>query len=201
MAMAQKNRLGGGSKLSRSETVTVRLDPKLQYLAGVAARKQRRTLSSFIEWAVEQSLHSVNLYIPSVYGSDEPVSVEDEATRLWVADEAERFARLAILYPELMTHEEQEKWLLLSDSGLFSDAKKRSSSGHVYWNWPFLEDRLFPSLRLLWPEFEQAFAGGQEARRQWLQNIQKTTLPANPVNTQQTKTQIPSDDLDDTIPF
>jgi hypothetical protein len=34
----------GGGKLSRSETVTVRLDPKLRYLAELAALKQRRTL-------------------------------------------------------------------------------------------------------------------------------------------------------------
>ena len=40
---------GGGAKLSRSETVTVRLDPKLRYLAELGARSQRRTVSSFIE--------------------------------------------------------------------------------------------------------------------------------------------------------
>ena len=49
MARAQKDR--GGSKLNRTETVTIRLDPKLRYLTELAARKQRRTVSSFIEWA------------------------------------------------------------------------------------------------------------------------------------------------------
>jgi hypothetical protein len=47
-------RKGGGGKLSRSETVTVRLDPKLRYLAELAARLHRRTLSSYIEWAIKR---------------------------------------------------------------------------------------------------------------------------------------------------
>ena len=52
--MPRRKRDGGTPK--RSEVVTVRLDPKLKYLAELAARKHRRPLSSFIEWAVEQSL-------------------------------------------------------------------------------------------------------------------------------------------------
>ena len=49
-------RKGGGGKLARSETVTVRLDPKLRYLAELAARLHRCTLSSYIEWAINASL-------------------------------------------------------------------------------------------------------------------------------------------------
>ena len=52
---------GAGKK---SEVVTVRLDPKLKYLAELAARKHRRPLSSYIEWAVEQSLSRVWLEEP-----------------------------------------------------------------------------------------------------------------------------------------
>ena len=59
--MAEADKRKGGSKLARSETVTVRLDPKLRYLAELAARKQRRSLSSYIEWAVEDSLSRVPL--------------------------------------------------------------------------------------------------------------------------------------------
>ena len=45
----------------KSGAVTVRLDPKLKYLADLAARKPRRPLSGFIEWAGEQSLARVIL--------------------------------------------------------------------------------------------------------------------------------------------
>ena len=52
-------RTGGGSKLTRTEIVQVRLDPKLRYAAELAAIKHRRTLSSFIEWCVEEGVSQV----------------------------------------------------------------------------------------------------------------------------------------------
>jgi len=61
MEKAAKGRGGGGGKLNRSETVTIRLDPKLRYLTELAARQQRRTLSSFIEWAIDSALKDVVL--------------------------------------------------------------------------------------------------------------------------------------------
>ena len=45
-----------GSTLARTEIVTIRLTPKLKYLADIAARKHRRTLSSFIEWALAETI-------------------------------------------------------------------------------------------------------------------------------------------------
>jgi len=101
MAELEKRKLGGGGKLTRSETVTVRLDPKLRYLADLAARKQRRTLSSYIEWAIEDSLNRMNLY------SNSDMSLAEESAELWDVDEADRFAKLALRHPDLLTHEEQ----------------------------------------------------------------------------------------------
>src|ERR1700730_8829890 len=79
---------GGGGKLSRSETVTVRLDPKLRYLAELAARKQRRTLSSFIEWAIEENLKNIHLDD----GSDSSKSIASQSAELWDVDAPDRFA-------------------------------------------------------------------------------------------------------------
>ena len=106
--MLEEKRRGGGAKATRTETVTVRLDPKLRYLAELAARKQRRTLSSYIEWAVEQSLKEVKLHEGSGYNGDETITVADEAATLWDVDESERFIKLAIGYPALLPHEEQQ---------------------------------------------------------------------------------------------
>jgi predicted HicB family RNase H-like nuclease len=47
--------------MPRSITVGVRLDPKVRYLAELAARKQRRSLSSFIEWVVQESFGRIFL--------------------------------------------------------------------------------------------------------------------------------------------
>lgn len=52
----KKKRPTGGGKLSRSEVVSIRLDPRLRFGAEMAAAKCRRTLSSFTEWAIEEAL-------------------------------------------------------------------------------------------------------------------------------------------------
>lgn len=107
----EKKRKGGGAKLARTETVTVRLDEKLRYLAELAARKQRRTLSSFIEWAVQDSLERVMLRAAT--SGDAARTVASEAAHLWDVDEAARFVKLATHYPELLTYEEQLQLNLL----------------------------------------------------------------------------------------
>ncbi len=164
-------RKGGGGKLERSETVTVRLDPQLHYLAGLAARKHRRTLSSFIEWAVKNSFEDVEMYHGNGYNGDESVFLKDVEARLWDVDPAERFARLAILYPDLLTHEEQERWKMLTDSQILSVAVRRQNDQRI-WNWSILEDVTFPVLRHHWDGLLAAHAGGTDAAREWVSEMQ-----------------------------
>ena len=105
----------GGGKLSRSQTVTLRLDPRLKYLTDIAARTQRRTTSSFIEWAIEKSLSQVELY------SDQNnyVSLADEANTLWDISETDRLVLLGLHYPHLLNLEEQEVWKLITTNTYF----------------------------------------------------------------------------------
>src|SRR6266446_2011041 len=109
--MADKEKRKGGGRLNRSETVTVRLDPKLRYLAELAARKQRRTLSSFIEWAIEENLKQV------YFNGDIGPTVASEASALWDVDEPDRFVLLALHYPDMLMHEEQVLWKLVRENG------------------------------------------------------------------------------------
>src|SRR5215472_12069759 len=95
----------GNSPRKKSEIVSVRFDPKLKYLAELAARKQRRPLSSFIEWAVEQSLAEVSLEERN--GETVTVATAEQIHGLWDLDESDRIVRLALIYPDLLTHEEQ----------------------------------------------------------------------------------------------
>jgi uncharacterized protein (DUF1501 family) len=53
--------LDGGKAPVESDTVTIRLDPRLNYLAELAGRAQRRSKSSFIQWAVQEALKGVDL--------------------------------------------------------------------------------------------------------------------------------------------
>ncbi|MCH6574996.1 MAG: hypothetical protein IH795_07300, partial [Bacteroidetes bacterium] len=125
---ADKKRKSGGGKLSRSETVTVRLDPKLRYLAELAARKQRRTVSSFIEWAIEDALKRVSIS----EDQNNDLTIYDEALTLWDVDDADRFAKLALNFPELLTHDEQVLWKLVCENGYLW--KGRDDEGEWVWS-------------------------------------------------------------------
>ncbi|MGF6470143.1 hypothetical protein [Paraburkholderia youngii] len=103
------------AKLQRSEVVTVRFDPRLRYLVELAARKQRRTVSSFLEWAAEQAINEVT--IGTKVFEDEPgfprtedVSAGDWADLLWDVDRPDRLAKLGQHFPELLTYDEQIIW-------------------------------------------------------------------------------------------
>ncbi|MBL8420196.1 MAG: hypothetical protein JNK92_06125 [Dechloromonas sp.] len=195
--MAEEKRKGGGGKLARSETVTVRLDPKLRYLAELAARKQRRTVSSFIEWAVAQSFKEVDLYQGTGYNGDDDITIEHEAARLWDIDEAERFVKLAISYPDLLTHDEQVRWKVLTDSGILTQARKRSGmSKQVFWQWDILEDYVFPALRREWDSLNRYIEDGKG--QEWVEATQKA-LKAGMVFHAKPPTLVEDDDPD--IPF
>ena len=79
MARKAKERASGG-RLSRSETVTVRLDPRLNYLSELAARVERRTKSSFIEAMLEQKVHETLINPRS--GSETVGGLADKADHL-----------------------------------------------------------------------------------------------------------------------
>lgn len=98
---------------SKSVVVTVRFDPKSRYLAELAARRHRRPLSSYIEWAVAESFSRVDLK-PHVL-REAPVTLADEAEALWDFRPAYRVAKLAFRYPELLDHDEQVIWQLAID--------------------------------------------------------------------------------------
>jgi hypothetical protein len=183
----QEKRKGGGGKLSRSETVTVRLDPKLRYLAELAARKQRRTLSSFVEWAVVDSLGRLMLTDDSNGFEPRETSVADEAAYLWDVDEADRFAKLALRYPDMLTHDEQVRWKLIRENGYLWRGREAGSNNN--WTWTVQESSLnFERLREYWDKFIAVGLGQAD----------KSILPV----WQKQKPDVKGfEDLEDDIPF
>ena len=185
--MVAKRRRGGG-KLTRSETVTVRLDPKLRYFAELAARKQRRTVSSFIEWAIEESLGRVLLREGNGYNDDFGTSIADETANLWDVDEPDRFAKLAVRYPDMLTHEEQILWKLIRENGYLWKGQYHKTSGE--WTWRVAEDSLiFERLRESWKNLNAVARGEAD----------KSTLPTWVKRNPETKSGF--DAIDDDIPF
>ncbi len=85
--------------VNRTEVFGFRMDPRMKYLSELAARKQRRSLANFIEWAVETALEN------TVIGEGESLLMQ--AKKLWDVDPSDRLLRLAKHYPDLLTYEEQ----------------------------------------------------------------------------------------------
>jgi len=115
MAKQRKSVAGVGEQL---EIVSVRFDPKLRYLAELAARKNRRSLSNYIEWAIEQALKRVYLR-ENPEAPHLNISIANKASDLWDVHESDRFVKLAREYPELLTHEEQILWKLIRTNDSF----------------------------------------------------------------------------------
>ena len=155
----------GGGKLNRSETVTVRFDPKLNYLCELAARAQRRTKSSFIEWAVADSLKSVILPEVSTYddsiGDMREANLQENASPLWHVDEPDRVVALALLAPALLTHDEQLIWRLVRENGLLWRGRYDSDGK---WSWDLKEVSLIRDrLREHWDTFKSVAAGEKDS--------------------------------------
>ena len=146
--MAEKNRKAKAG-VPRSEVFALRLDPKLKYLAEIAARKQRRSLANFVEWAIEEALKVVPLAEADINGNRPTVA--NMATQLWALDEPERLRNLATHYPELLSYDEQLVWRVLNEHSTRHPGKEEISR---FMGETFFDARL---VRACWPEIK-AFA-------------------------------------------
>lgn len=108
---------------TRSETVSVRLEPRLRYLADLGARTQRRTVSSFIEWCVQNSLAHV-----SIGSGSAARTIEEQAGLLWDPEPADRFVTLALHFEFLLNHDEQALWKLIREQRAFWKGGNRPES-------------------------------------------------------------------------
>ena len=121
----------------RTENVSVRLDPKLYYLAGIAAREQMRTRSGFIEWAVRRTLSDAAAMadepMPGSWPAPQPPLWMQE---LWDADEADRFFRLSTARPGLLTIPEQRLWKLFLMHMEHTKRKPSIVPFREFWNNP-----------------------------------------------------------------
>jgi|SRR5437016_3527675 len=162
---------GRGSKLARSETVTVRLDPQLRYLAELGARKQRRSVSSFVEWAIQDALERIRL--------SGDTSIAQAARSLWDVDDADRFVKLAFRYPDLLTHTEQMLWKAIREYGFLWRGNWETDGEEQRWVWQVNERSLVSDrLRNLWQVLRKIVSG--QADRSTLPEWEETRPTPRP---------------------
>ena len=88
----------------------------------------------------------------------ESASISDQAEDLWDVDEPERLVKLAINFPELLTHHEQKVWKLVRDNGCLWNGEEDETGT---WRWQVSEESLMPErLSMYWEDFNKA-AGGE----------------------------------------
>jgi uncharacterized protein (DUF1778 family) len=152
--MRKKSKPKAATRATRSVSLVVRVNPEVRYLAEIAARLQRRTVSSFAEWAIEQALYSNQVIL------DQNETVGALRFELWDVDEADRFATLALRYPGLLTHEEQVLWKLIANEDYYWKKVKTDKDGWLTWD-PIENNLDWEKLREWWDVLRKVAKGEQ----------------------------------------
>lgn len=115
----------GGGKLGRSEIVQVRFEPQMRFGAELAARAEKRTLSSYIESTVFKHIQTIDVYFLvedsflASRTSTNPLMLAELVKKLWDADEVQRFLNLAEHAPLLLSPEERLRWSFINKERSF----------------------------------------------------------------------------------
>lgn len=136
----------------KTELFAMRFDPRIKYLAEIAARKQRRSLSNFMEWAVELGLMNTFLV------QNSQVSVLDMSNEFWDVIEADRFVKLAYGHPELLSFHEQLLWKVICERGNLWKGKK-DSAGNWRWKTDDVNKLSIERLRRKWDLLKSVASG------------------------------------------
>jgi uncharacterized protein (DUF1778 family) len=108
---------------ARTETLAIRLDPRTRYMLELASRIQHRTLSSVVEWMINNSQKDIEI--------DEHRSLASVQANLWDIDEPDRLVKLATQYPHLLNYEEQKIWKVIVEHRFFWMDGNRDEVGAV----------------------------------------------------------------------
>jgi len=166
MARKAKERSSGG-RLSRSETVTIRLDPRLNHLCELAARAQRRTKSSFIEAVIDQAINDIRLD----HRYENSSTIGSQADKLWNIREHERLIALADEAAHLMTLDEQEIWATICENGYFWRGSWSANDTEKVWKWSCEPAKIIHDhVAEYWSEIVKVAAGEapHEALPKWI---------------------------------
>jgi len=155
--MAEKKTRKSSVAAPKTEVFAMRLDPKTKYLAEISARKHRRSLASFVEWAIGEAFLNVLLDDPDIHGNGPTVA--NCATDLWALDEADRLKILVTKFPDLLSYNEQLIWRVICEHTAYNDYIKATCG---FKNKDIVDMEL---VRRCWPEIKAYALESQTAER------------------------------------
>ncbi len=154
---------------ARTEALAMRFDPQIKYMADLVSRQDRRSLTNFVEWAIDQALRQTQLTVDGGH-----MAASDAKEFLWDIDEAERLRKLLKHCPGLMRYHDQ---ILINEINQFTTAGSKpvrfENNGEIDWvlvknYWEDLnalakgdvraKDRIIASLQTAGPEVKVAKA-------------------------------------------
>ncbi len=111
-----KNKPSQGAR--KTETLTLRLDPKVKLMIELISRIRRQSITGVVEAAIEEI--AFDLDAPFFYEKETNTwSLSSVVTEVWSTDESERFINMCYHLPTLLTYEEQRIWETIKASKVF----------------------------------------------------------------------------------
>lgn len=109
MAVKKKAAQSKKPAATRTETLGLRLDPRLKFALELAARDQHRSISGTVEWCVERVLREteVDVALPGHW------TFYDLTHSVWDVDPNRMLANLCAMAPRLATYEESQKYRIM----------------------------------------------------------------------------------------
>ena len=123
-----KNKPGQGSR--KTETLTLRLDPKIKNMIELISRIRRQSITGVVEAAIEEIAYNTE----APYFDDGKMNnraLGPIFSDLWSTDESEWFINLCYRFPTLLTYDEQRIWETIKSSAVFL----RSASASLSTDW------------------------------------------------------------------
>lgn len=111
-----KNKPSQGAR--KTETLTLRLDPKVKMMIEIISRIRRQSITGVVEAAIEEIAFDLDTpYFDD--GETHNCSLGAIFSEVWSSDESERFINMCHRLPSLMTYEEQRIWETIKSSKSF----------------------------------------------------------------------------------
>jgi len=117
-----KNKPNQGAR--KTETLTLRLDPKAKFLIELMARERRQSITGVVESAImafaEQHTATACIYDESTgTNKDQVISLSRLADEIWSTDDSSLFHTFGHVAPHLMDYEEQRLLEIIYASPVF----------------------------------------------------------------------------------
>lgn len=154
-----KNRPAQGAR--KTETLTLRLDPKVKLMIELIARVRRQSITGVVEAAIEEIAFDID--VPFIANEEPgPQTVTTAVSEIWSTDESEKFVNLCFHLPSLITYEEQRIWETIKASRcFFEDATTQITT---YWDVEGMGRIDRQNLRLWWSDLLEHVEANKDSR-------------------------------------